>query len=186
MEIFQGTDVEQIMCGRDYTVIKTSQNSLNVVGIGRLTEQPSVELEEGSFLMVCSYSDSIIYSLAGNIHRIQPNGAKSFVSTGPEVEAKEFRQAFPISRDQIAFLMREKSITPKNEAGCAALSIAQSSVASKYSIASEHPPQSTDNTVPATNPVMSNQVNERMEHKRVNQIGKIDIKRRGEASDANT
>jgi len=38
MEIFDGTNVDKIICGRHFTVVKTTQDALTMVGIGNLAE----------------------------------------------------------------------------------------------------------------------------------------------------
>ena len=88
---------------------------------------------------------------------------KKCVALGSAAENKELMKAFSVSNNQISLLMRDKHNTPTKDGGCATLSVAQSSIASKYSVASEHNSkndQSSANTVKTAQMTPSKNISE--------------------------
>ena len=127
------------MCGRTYTLVRTLKNELFIFGINKLERQPVQKLSPESFLKICPYSDNILYSTEMSIYRITPEGQTSVVENyNPEADTKEILKGFATSANQLSLLVREKQTTPTVDGGCASLSNAQSSLASKYSVANEH------------------------------------------------
>ena len=92
--------------------------------------------------------------MEATIHRVTPEGDTGIVeNTNPEADNKEFLVGFSTSISSITFLVKDKQNTPTVDGGCASLSVAQSSLVSKYSVANEH---SAKNSVVA-NSVITNE-----------------------------
>ena len=119
--------------------MRTEDDSLYVFGMSKLVTQPVQQLGSDSLLAVNAYSDDLIYTAEGGVHRLTSDGDRGSVSLGADATAnKEFVMAFAASEHQVSFLMRDKQNTPTVNGGCADLGSVQSAQLGKYTIANEH------------------------------------------------
>jgi len=130
IESLQGTSVDKVFCGRQYTALVTQENALYVFGMSQLVKQPTEQLEPESYIGVCPYSDSLVFSKSQSICRIGADGSHTSVAMGTasDGESQEILMAFAVSDHTMNFLLKDKQTTPTVHGGCANLSMHSSMV----------------------------------------------------------
>ena len=82
VESLQDISCDQIICGKQFTAIKTEDHALYIFGMPKLVKQPVEQLENDTILTVCPYSDHLIFVKDNKVHRVSPEGDRGTVSLG--------------------------------------------------------------------------------------------------------